>query len=51
MKTNKAILILISLCLTLFIFIHRRVIKSLLTGSPMPESPHKCHGRSEDGDV
>lgn len=48
---KKTILIFGASCMTVFILIHRRVIKSLLTGSPMPESPHKCHGRSEDGDV
>ena len=48
---KKKTLLSIILFLTPLLYIHRRVIKSVLTGSPMPESPHKCHGRSEDGDV
>jgi len=48
---KKKVLLFIVLCLTPFIYIHRRVIRSMLTGEPLPENPHKCHSIKGAEDV
>ncbi|MEE5994187.1 MAG: hypothetical protein V3G42_13285 [Oscillospiraceae bacterium] len=41
----KLVLLVLSV---MMLFVHRRVIKSAITGEPMPENPHgHCHCRKK----